>query len=238
MTVAVAIDPSSPPLVGGSVVTLQTATFTPPAGSVLVAVIHANPKRTFSISNTVTTLTWSTIFQNQNPGTGGPSVSAFYTVAAGGATGMSVSATGSLNNDFGLKVYVVTGVDTATALGFTSTGNSESTDAIAKTVTPQVTNSMGFLVASDGAPLTGTGTTSPDSTFTAYDVVSNINGGSGYRVMGAAAGTETFTADSPGSTGTGHNWSWGVFEIRSAPVVASASSAVIHGTARFRASLW
>jgi hypothetical protein len=237
--VAIAIDASSPPVVGGSTAALQTAAFSPPAGSVLVVCIHGYPKRTWTITNTGPTLTWSTVFQNQSPSTPGPAVSAFQSVLTGGATNMAVTATGTLTNDFAVKLYVVTGADTATPVGASNTGNGDTTDTIAKSITPQVANSMGFVVAEVGFSVPAGATTSPDTTFDAYDVFQNVNGGSGYRLMGAAGSTQTFTVDAPG-TGTTNNWGWGVFEIRSAPVVVTPAPASIdtHMTARPRASLW
>lgn len=232
---AIAIDTSTPPIVGGSTTTLQTATFSPPAGSVLVVAIHAQPARTFTISNTVASLSWSQIL-HQTSTTG--SVTAFRAVVPGGATDMSVSATGSLNNDFGVKVYVVTGADTATPVGAVSTGSADTADTIAKSISPQVANSMGFLVADVGFSVPAGATTSPDTTFEPYDLFQNIAGGSGYRLMGAAGSTQTFTADASGSSTT-NNWSWGVFEIRSAPVVsAPPGSVVTRNVARTRASQW
>lgn len=229
---AIAVDSSTPALVGGSVTTLQTATFSPPAGSVLVACVHADPGRAFTIANTVASLSWGTVLHTAPDN----SVTAFSAVLAGGATNMSVSVTGPLNNAAGFKVWVVTGADTAAPIGAVAFGATlDAANILTKTLVPQVSNSLGFIVGEDGLA-SGT-TTSPNTTAAFYDVAQSIAGGSGYRLTGAAGGTETFSFDAAGTAASA--WAWGVFEVRAAPATApNANALMTHGTARHRASTW
>lgn len=232
---AIAVDASSPALVGGSAASLQTAAFSPPAGSILVACMHADPGRTFTVTNTVASVTWVSILQEFPSGVG--SVAARYAYLAAGATNMSVTAAGSINNDFGLKVYVVTGADTATPIGAVATGGgtADTANTLSKNLTPQVAASLGFVVAEDFTDQVGT--TSSNTTFSAYDVFQNVAGGSGYRLMGAAGGVENFSVDAAGTAAS--TWAWGLFEVRAAPGGTTPTNTVsAHGTARQRASLW
>jgi hypothetical protein len=236
--VAIAVDGSSPAIVGGSATSLQTATFSPPAGSVLVACVHTDPSRTITISNTVASLTWNTIFTSTTT-TPGNTATAFYATLNSGATNMSVTAAGSVNNDFALKVYVITGADMSTPLGAVNSGGAtpDAGKPLSKTLVPQVANSLGIICAEDFTLNDVGATSSSTTTWTGYDVFQNIAGGSGWRVMGAAGGTETFTVDVAGTQGA--QWAWGVFEIRSAPVVGAVGNKILtHGTARPRAVIW
>jgi hypothetical protein len=234
---AIAVDASSPPTVGASATSLQTGTFSPPAGSVLVVCVNGDRGRaSWTITNTVASLSWTQAVHAFPAG--GDSASAYYAVLPGGATNMSVSAAGSLANYMTVKVLVVTGADTASPIGAVASGGTtaDTSNVSAHSIVPQVSNSLGIITAADAAD-SGT-TTSPNTTFEAFDVASGISSGVGYRVMGAAGGTETFTVDAAGSAAA--SWAWGVFEVRAAstPVSAAAPSVITHGVARMRAAQW
>lgn len=236
---AIAIDASSPTVVIGSTTNIQTATFSPPAGVILVACLLGDGGRaSWSVSNTVASLTWNTIF-HVYPGSTGGSASAYYAYLPGGASNMAVSAAGANaggDNTCAIKVYVVTGADTSTAVGATSTGGTTDTaNVLSHTVVPQVANSLGIMVAEEFVNL-GVSTSS-NTTFEDASAGGSIGGGFGYRVMGAAGGTETFTFDAFGAAAA--QWAWGILEIRSAPVVGGVTNSIrTHMTARPRASLW
>lgn len=237
--VGLAVRALSPAIVGGSAASLQTATFSPPAGSVLLACVHADPGRTFTLTTTVATgLPWTQVV-NAFP-TGLSSVTAWWAPLASGAANMSVTATGSVNNDFGLKVYVVTGADAANPIGAVSTGGATAVTGrpLTRTLVPQAAGSLGFLIADASATGDIDVTSSSDTTWTGYSLLGNIAGGSGWRVMGAAGGTESFSA-TVGGTATAQ-WAWGVFEVRAEPTVASpvTNSIITHGSARSRAAQW
>jgi hypothetical protein len=239
---AIAVDVSSPALVIGTATSLQTSTFSPPSGSILVTcVLGDSGRNSWTITTTVATgVTWTNIFHAYPAGIG--SADAYWGYLPSGATNMAVTAAGATpggtDNTMGLKVYVVTGADIATPVGAVSTGGStaDTANVLAHSIVPQVASSLGIMVAEEFENLGVS--TSPDTTFTDSSAGgSSIGGGMGYRVMGAAGGTETFTFDAFGTAAA--NWAWGVFEIRAAPTGGAVTNKILtHMTARQRASLW
>lgn len=206
---AIAVDASSPAQVvsaNNTTTTVTTATFSPPAGSVLVAIVDSNSStassvQTITCSNTGTALTWSTAVHADGAVTGqGTAISVLYAVNASAQTNITVTATVSdaTNARHALRVLVLTGANTASPVG-----NTNRALYAGATASTSLTTSAGSLVAAGsvdwftaGGP-TG-GTVANQTTFTNADV----NGSTGY-ILGTSAGTTTasFTGYGAGSGG-------------------------------------
>jgi len=131
--VALALDASTPSMVKGTTTPATTAAFSPPAGSLLFAICEADELNTFSISNTGTALTWTSIGASTNQsGEGSIQIYWAYAAAAPGSITVSSARTGSFTAN-ALKVLVFTGAETsftgakaaafATTVNVTTTGN-------------------------------------------------------------------------------------------------------------------
>lgn len=122
---AIRIDPSTPPAVAEQSSSLTTASFTPPAGSLLVALTGFAAGLTPTISNSGPSLTWERrvtmgyLEDGANEGERG--VSTIFTAWCPTSQAVTVTATSPDSGDGGgLKVYVVTGVDPENPVGATS----------------------------------------------------------------------------------------------------------------------
>lgn len=212
---SIAVDASTPARANGSAFggSVTTATFNPPA-SVLVATVASNGNpgsgTTFSVSNNSTGLIWNLIALRNRSDSGGldGGVAAYYAVLAAPRTGMTVTG-GTSYFEPSLKVYVLTGVDAADVLGGSTEGSSSSTSSFTTgSFTIVRTGSLGFVACSQfenvGAP------TSSDTTFDNRDGLS-MGAGTGYKALGAAAGSASFNLNGNGSPSS---IDWVSFEIK------------------------
>jgi hypothetical protein len=180
--VALAIDASSPAVAtnsSGAAATVQTASFTPPAGALLLIGWSGNsfggenpaqPTITDSLGAplTYTLLDWKS--RADSPATDGQA--AQWTAVVGSSAAMTVTVTSGTTNHGGnerasaLKVWVLTGADT-TGVGAHGKSGSASAGSIAQSYTAQATSGWGFITDCDwdekGAQTAGTGCTSDGS---------------------------------------------------------------------------
>jgi hypothetical protein len=125
--VALALDASTPAMVKGTTNPATTATFSPPAQSLLFALCEADETNTFAVSNTGTALSWQSIGVSINQ-SGQGSIQVFWAWNANAQSNITVSSTrtGSFVAN-GLKVLVFTGAEStftgAKIAGLTATVN-------------------------------------------------------------------------------------------------------------------
>lgn len=128
-----ALDSSSPSMVKGTTTPATTASFSPPAGTLLFALCEADEINTFAVSNTGTSLTWTSIGVSTNA-SGQGSIQVYWAYNAVAQSNITVSSarTGSFTAN-ALKVLVFTGAETsftgAKAAAFTATVNVTTTAA-------------------------------------------------------------------------------------------------------------
>jgi hypothetical protein len=164
--VALAIDASSPAIVSGAGPTVTTASFTPPAGSVLLIAAAmdglapaAGPSITDNLGGHLTYT--RTDWQNGN------GQAAIWWAAVSSSAAMTVSVTngetGAGAQSTAAKVWVLTGADTVTPIGAHGPGTSSSAASIAQSYTASATSGWGFIGVSDfdqkGAESAGAGCT-------------------------------------------------------------------------------
>ena len=218
---ALAIDASSPATAtqtSGATATVTTASFTPPAGSVLLVQwscdASALPSAPSITDNLGTPLTYTrTDWQsgNDSPGAGGQaaawtanvatSAAMTVTVTSGSASGERVSA---------LNIRVLTGADTTSntsPVGAHGKSGSKSASSIAQSYTAQATNAWGFIIDCDfdqvGAQTAGTGCTLTGSA----NVATNITYGFARRTTAddTNGSSNTLNVTLP-ATSTNLNW--------------------------------
>jgi hypothetical protein len=235
--VALAVDASSPARASGAntngTLTITTASFTPPAGSVLVATVQSNDRNagagaTGAVTNSGTALTWTKVAERNILDSGGNSGYAGLFVAVQ-PTSVAMTATFTLTPGTGgsatvntptIKLYVVTGADTTTPVGGSAEGSSTTNNLTTTAFTTVGASSLGF-VSSTAWIDTGVGApTSADCTYDAFDGVGgSIDALSGYKTLGTAGSSATFNLDDVGTAAGA--WNWVSVEIKAAPVVPS-----------------
>ncbi|WP_101788640.1 phage distal tail protein [Nonomuraea indica] len=215
---AIAIHGSSPALISQADASVTTAAFSPPADSVLVAMVLAySGSAQPAVSGGG--LTWTRRVRQNS--TGSATYAEIWTAPCpAGATNITVTATGNDVNfpSTALKVDVVTGASLAAPAGNSGTGTS-TTNVINPTgYTSSQAGSRGFIAATSGD---GAAPSSTDDEVAFVD----SNGHAGLMARKAAntasAGTAvTFNLDASG-TGSA-DWRWAALEIRPGSVDASA----------------
>jgi hypothetical protein len=201
--VPIAIHGSSPAVVV-SPSTLTTASFSPPAGSLLIAVVMTNG--TPGVSNSGTARTWT--LRKQHATYGGIRI---YTAPNPTAITTTVSVTGSSISG-ALKVYVITGAHTVDPIGADGTGSSAANAATVNAYTSTGTNSRGFFGAVNWSADGGAPTSTDDEAAWYYSsfVMSGLAAvkAADTAVVGS---TVQFHFDGAG-TGAG-DWGWVALEI-------------------------
>lgn len=217
---AIAIDASTPVRASATAaLTIATASFTAPTGSILVACVSSNTSAGGNPALTVTDsggLTWTarvTRLQSQGGGsTGG--TSAIWTAVTASSAARTVTATASGTGTavgISVKCYVVTGGDTTTPNGATASGASQVNNTTTTAYVSTVNNSRGFVAATDwntlGAP------TSTD-TGDGANVTGDVSVLSAFKSADTAtSGTSvTFNLDAAGASIP--DWTWASLEIR------------------------
>lgn len=177
---ALAIDGSTPAAATSSSGTATTASFTPPAGSILVigfagnSTGGANPSAPTITDNLGAHLTY-TLSGWRSRADGSPTVNgqaALWTAEVATSAAMTVSVTCSLA-ELAMKVWVFTGQDPVNPLGAFGEAGSASASAVAQSYTAQATSGWGVGAICDwdalGAHTAGTGCT--------LDGTGNVGGG-------------------------------------------------------------
>jgi hypothetical protein len=215
------VDASSPARFSGTPangVNIASASFTPPAGSILEQ--HINGDSTVASSTAVsdsTGLTW-TLKKFQQPASN-HGYSAIWTAVQPTSTAMTVSCqrvTGDKAR-ISCKCYVLTGGDTITPAGNTGGGES-TTNAISPTLyTSSAANSLPTYCGTDW---TQRGVPTSTDTEDAADYAGTVSVMSAYGVATAGSGaTIAGNLDAFGTSAA--DWSWAAVEIKPAAVAGS-----------------
>jgi hypothetical protein len=207
----IAIDSGSPALAsGGDVASVSTASFTRPAGGLLVAMVYAISNSTYTVAGG--SLTWTRQVTNSAdiwtaPVTGSGSMTVTVgNLVTGGFTGRGAA----------IKVVGLTGQSLADPIGSSGTGASATNNLNALGYTSTVAGSRGFFAGLEsntgGAPTT-TDTGFPWSFSLTTPFPSTIRGLFSYKAANTSAqdADVTFNADASG-TGTA-DWDWTALEI-------------------------
>ena len=190
--------------------TAVSASFDIADGDLIIAVYHADQTSDLTIDSVTLTdndgdLAFTGINLRGSTDSGAGFVGASSYNATRADTGVVVTITAGLANDTPyLKIYRITGHDTADPIGALNEGDL-TTDPQSASLTMETAG--GFFAAWTDWNQTGTPTSS-DLTETGFDDAGDISGGSGYKVT--AVGAQTGDMNS-GGTPTGN---WIAFEIR------------------------
>lgn len=197
------VDSSSPALAAQTSIsaTVTTASFTPPAGCLLVAAAFCSQNATgmtFTISDSLS-LAWSTILLRNSTDTGTYQSAAglYYAVA----TGAAMTVTCVVGSSFfpTVKVYCITGADMSSPIGGSVKTGSTSTSFATSTFVNSRAASLGIVCA---AGTTANAYTSNDTTYGAGPASNGHYGLSGYKTLGAAAATSSFHIETSGTPKT------------------------------------
>jgi hypothetical protein len=223
---------TSPALVSGDS-SVTTASFTRPAGGLLVAMVGANTDDAPVVSGG--SLTWTRRVQRVDSAV---SFGEIWTAPCPTAGSMTVTA--AVTGDFmavGLKVIALSGQDSGDPIGASGAGGSSTNNLTVTGYVSTVAGSRGFFAALNGADLAGT-PTSTDTGFGWSVGLSSFDLG-GINVYKAAntatSGTSVaFNADAPGSGSV--DWQWAALEIK--PALDGRSRAFVSRAAAHRAASW
>ena len=215
---------------------VTTATFTAPAGSLLVA--HGAVYRESSTTSATVSggsLTWTLRSSRAFGGFDFYGYIGVWTapVPTPQTLSVSISATGQFSAS--LKVWIVTGADVDAPVGATNSGQTTTRNATVNAYTATRDGSLGFCTVQDWGDIDGT-------------LVSNDPGwiGTGnyvlalYKDSPAQAGqTVTFHMNISGGFGGSAEWHWAAAEILPAPEATLAARLVaVTSTAVHRAATW
>lgn len=217
---AIAIDASTPVRASATAaLTTTTASFTAPSSAVLVACVSSNTTPAGNPTLTVSDsggLTWGAakVLRQQSEGggsTGG--TTAIFGAVTASSTSRTVTATASVAgtaNGISVKVYVVTGADTANPYGATAEGASQVNNTTTTGYNSTVNNSRGFACGTEWNEL---GVPTSTDTGDGADVTGAIAALSCFKAADTAtSGTSvTFNLDAAGA-GT-PDWTWVALEI-------------------------
>ena len=177
---------------------------------------NSQPYVAATISNDGAALTWTNIV---NAGAAdSASVACWYTHLSADRTNLTVTLTrGNADGDSpSLKIYLLSGHDTSTILGASTTNTSTTNNLTTASITPQ-TSGTGFGVGADYNEL-GLPSSSDLTNTSTFDTSGDISGISGYKVLTVSVGA-TCNLDAFGSSAAAWRYAW--FEIR---VAASTST--------------
>lgn len=222
---------SSPAVATGDSTTAVTATFSPPADTLLVACVFAleGNAATITVANSGTPRTWTQRARRDESDAGFQNgLAAIFTAPNSTAlTNTTVTATTNFAG-IGVKVYVLTGADLASPVGATGEGSSTTNAITPNAYTSTVAGSHGIACASElsdaGVP------TSTDDEAAAYVIATGLAGmGVTKAADTATAGTVvTFNFDASG-TGAA-TWQWCAVEIKPGASDASAPLTTVTAT--------
>lgn len=243
---AIAVDASTPARATSTTgLTVTTASFTPPAGSLLLACVHAD---TVSAGATPTAtmsgnagLTWANVGFSGRTQTGNNGYAGMFWAKVTTSAAMTVTITmsgASASLPTSLKVYVLTGADTTTPAVTSVTGGATTQTMTATGMTVASKGGLFFAVGSEWQAIGPGGPTSSDLTADAVFAsgTSTLECISGYKTLPTlgASVTGDFTA---GSTGT-KEWNYVAIQVAVAvpvlvgtPTAASTTGASVAVTA-------
>ncbi|MEU7861208.1 hypothetical protein [Nonomuraea sp. NPDC049141] len=233
---AIAIDASTPAL-ANSVDTAPTASFTAPAGSLLVALCaFGGGTGTNTIANSGTALTWAPRVNHQvgeDSGAFAGTVTIF-TAVAPTAVARTVTATAaSGGSQVSLKLLVITGADVANPVGAVGENHSTTANLTAAAYTSTVAASRAVGIATDSNA--DTTPTSADVGFGIATITDDYSGIAVYKAADTATAGSAVTLNFNG-TGGSRTWNWAAIEILPAVVPFLAPRPLILGQAINRAA--
>lgn len=238
---ALAIDASTPAEFStATTLSITSASFTPPAGSLLVVLYGANGGSSqdvsiASISNTGTGFTWARRARKNknaasNGGAGEPGGAEIWTAVATVSQSMTVTVTGvdtGSGRDKWAKIVVLTGADTNTLTNVGAASNGSGLPSVA--LTGCVAGSYVFAAASDWAQA---GNCTPGTAQTLIDEYDNAGQISihGWRTTNtlAAAGSQTMNLTAP----SGEDYNMVVLEVRASTESVVASPIILTAPGR------
>ncbi|MEV4246954.1 hypothetical protein AB0J63_26520 [Streptosporangium canum] len=211
----------SSPAGANSFAPVVSPSFSPPAGSLLVALVGGTGTPT--ISNSGTARTWT---QRVVHGTYGgiriytapnPTALSTITVTVAGASG-------------GAKVFVVTGQHSTNPIGTTGTGATATNNATVNAYTSTATGSRGFLVAVDwnGVYLSAPSSTDDEYAWALGDATAGIAATKAANT-GASGTVVQFNLDASGTAAA--DWNWVALEIVPASLDATITATVVDAVA-------
>lgn len=223
---AIDVDSSSPSIVTITNTTSgTTASFTPPAGALLVVAVGAesgNNGDPPAISNSGTALTWTLWkYRDQYSSGGQVGMAAIWTAPVAASSAMTVTATWSFANYGGLKVFVVTGADTASPVGAIGEGSSATNNITPTVYTSTVANSRAFGIAADWS---GLGSPSSTDTGFPYHIASHASGIAVHKAANTTSAGSTVTLNFDAAGSSSPTWNWVAVEIVPSTVVAKTAT--------------
>ncbi|MEV4091439.1 hypothetical protein [Streptosporangium saharense] len=208
----ITVHSSSPSLVSGNAVSVTTGSFSPPAGSLLVACQMTKYDSTMTLSNTGSALSWTQrVTQINTNGIAAiytaPAISQFMTI-----TGTLDFFGGGTTAAMALKIYVLAGADMTQPIGTTGSTNSSGVQNWTfSAYTSTAADSLGICAASDDYQ-----TSTPASTDVAESF--NVSASSGSNWLSGMSIRKAATTPVPGTSVT--------FDIQSGEASASTRWAV------------
>ena len=189
---------------------VTTASFSPPADSVLVCLIDGNSTttRSYTVANSGTARSWTKAVQWDYSSADGASIGSaaaiYYAVNASAQTNITVTVTPNNATDSrtGIRVLVLTGVNTTGPLGATGGVTNNGVAAASKSLTATATGSLSVACGTDWW-ITGAPTSSDLSGLTTF-TNADISGGFGYRTMPSSGTSYPHTFTWPSSAAHGH----------------------------------
>ncbi|MEU4224270.1 hypothetical protein AB0F17_08255 [Nonomuraea sp. NPDC026600] len=229
---ALAIDASTPALASGTS-SSTTASFTAPAGSLLVALCADEDGTVGTMSNSSTALTWTARVSRTSAESGVFVSLIVFTAVAATSVARTVtytSAVGGSQTD--LKVLVVTGADVVgTPAGAVGEGNSTTINLTVNAYTSTVANSRGVGIAADG---NAAGNPTSSDTGFAFNHAGAYSGIAVHKAADTAVGGSTVTLNFNGGA-SARDWAWVAVEILPEVVPFLAPRPLILGQAVNRA---
>lgn len=229
---AIAIDASSPAIVLTTADPVTTASFSPPANTLLVACVFVENSTdpAISISNTGTSLTWTqrALRTTAEAGSNAGEVAIYTAPNTNSQSGITVTASiTGVTSVAAIKVYVLTGADLSTPVGATGEGTSTTNNVTVNAYTSTVNNSRGICAAHDWLALGAPSSTDDEETFS--------NGAlSGMAITKSANTTPssssvTFNLDAAGTSTP--RWQWVAVEIKPGTQDASIAPSPVDASA-------
>ncbi|MFE3449617.1 hypothetical protein ACFXJ8_11845 [Nonomuraea sp. NPDC059194] len=218
-----AIDiPVNPPMGSYGSGPISSPQFSPPANSLLVAVLCSDLNGTLTVTNSGIARTWAkrvehaddkgvTIWTAPNP-----------------TAQTNITVTASTDGIFvagGVKMYVVTGQHPSSPIGQSGTGTSTDNNATITGYTSSAAASRGFAAAIDTGGNSAPSSTDDEATIQIVDIGAWAMALAKAANSGASGSPVTFNLDAGGAAAA--NWRWVALEILPASLDASAGLTVI-----------
>lgn len=221
----ITLDASTPSYVNG-VESATTASFTPPAGSLLVVLASAGGSVSPTISNTGSGLTWTQRLAWNASGTN-DARGVVYTAPVTASQSYQVTASTTVSSRrASIKVLVFTGADTANPAGASNTGSTNTSNVTVNGYTSTVDRSRGVALAID-CVANPNGTSSDE--FQSFRTFGDHGGLVVWKAANTAAAGTTVTFNFNGTSA--RQWRWGALEI------LPQSVEIVQGVGRSTAAL-